>query len=159
MIFGGTPQTVLSISVSSRLKLPSRNYFKVLISLTAILSGHFNRHRWGPPIFMKSSKLVCRAAIFVQTVSFMHKLSKMRQPTVSACPLLWIRWEKLKKIKLKILAYSSWMFCVVTEFAYANTIILFNLGEKWLLEYSPPCFACRWIFCHYSPRFQRIIVK
>ena len=32
-------QTVLSISVSSKLQLPSRNYFKVLISLTAILSS------------------------------------------------------------------------------------------------------------------------
>ena len=47
-------------------------------------------------MFMKSSKLVCRVAIFVQTVSFIHKLSmEMRQPIVSACPLLWIRWEKL----------------------------------------------------------------
>ena len=54
---------------------------------------------------------------------------EMRQPTVSACPLLWIRWEKLKEIKLKILAYFSWMCGVVTEFVYANTIILFNLGE------------------------------
>ena len=34
-----------------------------------------------------------------------------------------------KEIKLKILAYFSWMCCVVTEFVYANTIILFNLGE------------------------------
>ena len=33
---------------------------------------------------MKSSKLVCRAAIFVQTESFMHKLRmEMRQPTVT----------------------------------------------------------------------------
>ena len=60
---------------------------------------------------MKSSKLIyliCKAAIFVQTVSFMHKLRmEMRQPTVSACPLLRIRWEKLKKIKLDILAYFS----------------------------------------------------
>ena len=109
---------------------------------------------------MKSSKLVCRAAIFVQTVSFMHKFRmEMRQPTVSACQLLWIRWEKLKMIKLKILVYFSWMCCVVTEFVYADTIILFNLGEYWLLKYSPSCFACWWIFCHYSPRFQRIIVK
>ena len=38
---------------------------------------------------------------------------------------------------------NSLMCCVVTEFVYANTIILFNLGEYWLLEYSPPCFACR----------------
>ena len=59
----------------------------------------------------------------MQTVSFMHKLRmEMRQPTVSACPLLWIRWEKLKEIKLKILAYFSRMCCVVTEFVYANTI-------------------------------------
>ena len=57
---------------------------------------------------MKSSKLVCRAAIFVQTVSFMYKLRvEMRQPTVTACPLLWIRLEKLKEIKLNILAYFS----------------------------------------------------
>ena len=54
----------------------------------------------------------------------------MRQPTVSACPLLRVRWQKLKKIKLNILAYFCWiMCCVVTEFVYANTIILFNLGE------------------------------
>ena len=53
----------------------------------------------------------------------------MRQATVSACPLLWICWEKLKEIKLKILAYFSLMCCVVTEFVYANTIILFNLSE------------------------------
>ena len=57
---------------------------------------------------MKSSKLVCRAAIFVQTVSFMQKLRmEMRQQSVNACSLLWIRWEKLKEIKLKILAYFS----------------------------------------------------
>ena len=65
----------------------------------------------------------------MQTVSFMHKLRmEMRQPTVSACPLLWIRWQKLKEIKLKILAYYR-ECVVVTEFVYANTIILFNLGE------------------------------
>ena len=84
-----------------KLKLPSRNYFKVLITLTThICPVIFNRHCWRPPIFMKSSKFVCRAAIFVQTVSFMHKLSmEMRQLTVSACicPLLWILWEKLKR--------------------------------------------------------------
>ena len=40
------------------------------------------------------------------------------QSTVSACPLVWIRWEKLKEIKLKILAYFSWMCCVVAEFVY-----------------------------------------
>ena len=57
---------------------------------------------------MKFSKLVCKAAIFVHAVSFMHKLRmEMRQSTVNACPLLWIRWEKLKEIKLKILAYFS----------------------------------------------------
>ena len=63
----------------------------------------------------------------MQTVSFMHKLRmKIRQPTVS--PLLWIRWEKLKEIKLKFLL--TFRECVVvTEFVYANTIILFNLGE------------------------------
>ena len=35
-----TSQTVLSISVSIELKLPSRNYFKVLITLTTTLSCH-----------------------------------------------------------------------------------------------------------------------
>ena len=34
-----TSQIVLSASISSKLQLPSRNYFKVLITLTAILSG------------------------------------------------------------------------------------------------------------------------
>ena len=88
---------------------------------------------------------------------------EIRLPTVSAwrsaCPLLWMRWEKLKEIKLKILAYFSWMCCVVTEFVYANTIILFILSELWLLEYEHSCFACRWIFCHYLPPFQRIIAN
>ena len=79
---------------------------------------------------MKSSKLVCSVAIFVQTVSFMHKLCiEMRQPTVSACPLLWISWEKLKEINHKVIAFLNVLCCVVTEFVYANTIILFNLGE------------------------------
>ena len=36
---------------------------------------------------------------------------------------------EIKEIQLKILAYFSWMCCVFTEFVYANTIILFNLGE------------------------------
>ena len=36
---------------------------------------------------------------------------------------------EIKKMKLKILAYFFWMCCVVTEFVYANTIILFNFGE------------------------------
>ena len=36
---------------------------------------------------------------------------------------------EIKEIKLKIQAYFSWMCCLVTEFVYANTIILFNLGE------------------------------
>ena len=37
--FFTTSQTVLSISISSKLQLPSQDYFKVLISLTAILSS------------------------------------------------------------------------------------------------------------------------
>ena len=77
--------------------------------------------RLGPPIFMKSSKLVCGAAIFVQTVSFMRKLSmETRQPTVSACPLLWICWDKLKEIKLKILE------CVVLSPSLYMLIQLFS---------------------------------
>ena len=47
-----TLQIVLSIS--SKLQLPSRNYFKVLITWTAILPVNFNRHCWESPIFMKS---------------------------------------------------------------------------------------------------------
>ena len=61
---------------------------------------------------MKSSKLIqliCKAAIFVQTVSFMYKLRmEMRQPTVSACPLLWIPWEKF--IKKDQTEYSCLLF-------------------------------------------------
>ena len=40
MISGGNITNVLSISVSSKLKLPSWNYFKVLKTLTTFLSGH-----------------------------------------------------------------------------------------------------------------------
>ena len=69
----------------------------------------------------------------------------MRQLTVSAYPLLWIRWEKLKKDQTEyscLLFLNDVLCCVVTEFVYANTtgaiiisngllntIILFNLGE------------------------------
>ena len=65
----------------------------------------------------------------MQTASFMYKLRmEMRQPTVGACPLQWIRWEKLKEIKPNILL--TFRECVVViEFVYANTIILLNLGE------------------------------
>ena len=60
----------------------------------------------------------------------MYKLRmEIRQPTVSACHLLWIRWEKLEEIKLNILAYAFRECVVFIEFVYANTIILFNLGE------------------------------
>ena len=48
------------------------------------------------------------------------------------------------------------MCCVVTEFAYANTIILFNLGEQWLKNFYLHALH---VGDHYSPRFQRIIVK
>ena len=80
---------------------------------------------------MKSSKLVCRAAIFGQTVSFMHKLLvEMRQPTMSACPLLTV--DALREIKGDQTENSCLLFlnvlCVI-EFVYANTIILFNFGE------------------------------
>ena len=47
---------------------------KALIAWTALLSGYgFKGHCWGLPIFMKSSKLVCRAPISVQTVSIKVK--------------------------------------------------------------------------------------
>ena len=59
----------------------------------------------------------------MQTVSFMQ--------TVRAFPLLWIDREKLKEIKLKILAFLN-VLGAITEFVYANTIILFNLDEYWL---------------------------
>ena len=42
----------------------------------------------------------------------------MRQPTVSACPLLWIRWEKLKEIKLKILAHFSFVNVLLSPSLY-----------------------------------------
>ena len=72
--------------------------FKVLITLTTILSSHLNRYCWGPPIFMKSSKFVCRAAIVLLVVSFMHKLSmEIRQPTECGRMPITVRWEKLKR--------------------------------------------------------------
>ena len=47
---------------------------------------------------MKSSKFVCRAAIFVQTVSFMHKLRmEMRQLTVSGIPITVDTLGEIKK--------------------------------------------------------------
>ena len=95
-------------------KLPSWNYFKALISWKTILSDQLQRTLLKiSKFYMKSSKLVCRASIFVQTVSFMHKLRmEVRQPTVCPCPLLWIRLEKWKEIKLKILVYFH-LECVV----------------------------------------------
>ena len=45
------------------------------------------------------------------------------------------------KLKEKILQILFLMCCVATKFAYIYTIILFNLGEQRLLEYSPPCFT------------------
>ena len=36
-------------------------------------------------------------------------------------------------------AYFSCMCCVIIGFVYGNTIILFNLGEKWFLKCSTPC--------------------
>ena len=42
----------------------------------------------------------------------------MRQPTVSACPLLWILWEKLKEIKLKILAHFSFVNVLLSPSLY-----------------------------------------
>ena len=38
-----------------------------------------------------------------------------------------VRREKLKEIKMKILAYFSWMCCVVTEFVHAN------LQSRWIV--------------------------
>ena len=56
---------------------------------------------------MKSSKLVCRAAIFVQTVSFMHKMIAHGNEAAN-CECMSITMDRLgeiKKMKLKILAY------------------------------------------------------
>ena len=39
-----------------------------------------------------------------------------------------------KKEILQMLTFLEF-FCAVTEIVYANTIVLFNLGEKWLLQY------------------------
>ena len=36
----------------------------------------------------------------------------------------------------------------------ANNIILFNLDEQWLLQYSPPMSACRLIFCPFHFDFR-----
>ena len=69
---------------------------------------------------MKSSKPVYRAAIFVQTVSFMQKFRLEMSLPITVDTLIEV---------LKTRAYFSWMCCVVTEFAHANTIIFFNLGE------------------------------
>ena len=36
----------------------------------------------------------------------------------------------------------------------------YSSKSRWIVaEYLPRRFAARWIFCHYSPRFRRIIVK
>ena len=122
----------INFSTWSKLQLSSQNYFKVFITWTAPLTGIVEDSHvlWN----ILGSFAECQLA----TVSFMHKLRmEMRQPTVSACPLLWIRWEKLKDIKLNIFAYFSWMCCLVTEFVYANTIILFNLSEIAFRIFTP----------------------
>ena len=109
MIFGGTSQTVLSISVSSKLKLPSRNYFKVLITLTRILSAHLYQTSLRTAKFlMKSAKFICKAAIVMLTVSFMHKVSmEMWRPTAECIPITVDTSREIKEVKLKNLAYFS----------------------------------------------------
>ena len=37
---------------------------------------------------------------------------------MSACPSLWIRWEKIKEIKLNILAYTYLEFVVLSPSLY-----------------------------------------
>ena len=40
---------------------------------------------------------------------------------------------------LQIFAFAE----QITEFVYPNTVVLYNLGELGLLEYSPLYFGCR----------------
>ena len=58
---------------------------------------------------MKSSKFVCRAVIFVQTVSFMHKIAHGNEAASQLHECMPINVDTLG--------------------VYANTIILFKLGE------------------------------
>ena len=68
--------------------------------------------------------------------------------------------EIKKRSNWIFLLYFSWMMCcLVTEFVYANTIILFNLGEERLLEYSPPCSHVGEYSATIHLWFQRIIVN
>ena len=65
---------------------------------------------------MKSSKLICRAAIFVQTVNFKHKLRmELRQPIVSACPVLWMRWENFFLIFLECVVLSPSLYILLIQ--------------------------------------------
>ena len=52
---------------------------------------------------MKSSKFVCRAAIFMLAVSFMHN----EAANCERMPITLDTFEEVKEIKLKILAYFS----------------------------------------------------
>ena len=60
---------------------------------------------------MKSSKLVCIAAIFVQTVSFMHKLSmEMFGNEAANCGRMPITVDTLEEIKQDQTENSSLLF-------------------------------------------------
>ena len=86
--------------------------YKVLITLTAILSSQLQQKLLRIANFydiFKADLAHLQSAIFVQTVSFMHKLCmEMRQPTVSACPLLWT--DTLGEIKKDQTEYSCLLF-------------------------------------------------
>ena len=49
---------------------------------------------------------------------------------MSACPLLWIGWEKLKEIKLKILACLHFLYVVLSPSLYM--LIQLFLSRQWM---------------------------
>ena len=60
---------------------------------------------------------------------------------------------------LNMLTFLSVLVMLSRSLLYSNTIILYDLGEQVLLNYSTPSFACHRIFSYSSPPFQRIIVN
>ena len=65
--------------------------------------------------------------------------SKFHAKEAANCDRMPITVDKLGEIERDQTENSCWLFwmsCVVAEFVYANTIILFNLGEYGLLEFS-----------------------
>ena len=77
---------------------------------------------------MKTSKLVCTAAVFLQTLSLeFHALivNRNEKANYERMPITTDRLGEIKRDQ----TWSSCLTCVVTELVYANTIVRFNLGE------------------------------